>query len=81
MPDTAKLFMNGRSQAVRLPRDYRFDCAEVYIWRDAETGQVIISEKPASWDGFFKLRNEINVPDNFLLDRDDSLPQEREPLE
>lgn len=81
MPDTAKLFMNGRSQAVRLPRDYRFDCAEVYIRRDPDTGDVIISEKPASWDGFFKLRAETEVPDDFLMERDDSLPQERDPLE
>ncbi len=29
--DSAKLFCNGRSQAVRLPRDYRFDGEELYI--------------------------------------------------
>ena len=28
---TAKIFMNGRSQAVRLPKEYRFDTDEVYI--------------------------------------------------
>lgn len=80
MPDTAKLFMNGRSQAVRLPRDYRFDCAEVYIRKDPESGDVIISEKPASWDAFFQLRAETDVPDDFMLERDDSPPQERDPL-
>lgn len=80
MPDTAKLFMNGRSQAVRLPREYRFDCSEVYIRKDPDSGDVIISEKPASWDGFFELLNATDVPEDFLVDRDDSPPQERDPL-
>jgi len=80
MPETAKLFMNGRSQAVRLPREYRFDCSEVYIRRDPANGDVIISKKPESWDGFFDLLAETDVPDDFLLDRDDSPPQDREPL-
>jgi len=80
MPDTAKLFMNGRSQAVRLPRDYRFECTEVYIRKDPVSGDVIISEKPASWDGFFELLDEVDIPDDFLMDRDESAPQERDPL-
>ena len=80
MPDTAKIFMIGRSQAVRLPRDYRFDCSEVFIRRDPESGDVIISEKLASWDGFFELLTKTDVPDDFLMDRDDSPPQNRDPL-
>lgn len=43
---TAKLFMNGRSQAVRLPFAYRFDGEEVYIRKDTTTGDVILSKKP-----------------------------------
>ena len=81
MSDTAKLFMNGRSQAVRLPRDYRFDCTEVYIRKDPDSGDVIISEKPATWDGFFKLRAQTDIPDDFMLERDESVPQKRGPLE
>jgi antitoxin VapB len=77
MGQTAKLFMNGRSQAVRLPRDYRFDCSEVYIRKDPDTGDVIISAKPSSWDEFFRLRDRTDVPDDFMLDRDDQPPQER----
>ncbi|MEE9320091.1 MAG: type II toxin-antitoxin system VapB family antitoxin [Granulosicoccus sp.] len=80
MPSTAKLFMNGRSQAVRLPRDFRFDCEEVYIRKDPVTGDVIISKKPHTWDSFFKLLDEADVPDDFLLDRDNSPPQDRDPL-
>jgi antitoxin VapB len=77
MGQTAKLFMNGRSQAVRLPRDYRFDCSEVYIRKDPDTGDVIISAKPSSWEEFFRLRDRTDVPDDFMLDRDDQPPQER----
>ena len=43
MADTAKIFISGRSQAVRLPKDYRFNGTEVYIKK--EKGKVILSEK------------------------------------
>jgi antitoxin VapB len=33
---TAKIFMNGRSQAVRLPKEYRFDTDEVYISKQGQ---------------------------------------------
>ena len=77
MKHTAKLFMNGRSQAVRLPVSYRFDCDEVYIRKDPETGDVIISKKPGSWDDFFKMMQEIEIPEDFMLERDNETPQER----
>ena len=40
-PETAKLFMNGRSQAVRLPSEFRFQGKEVFIRRDQATGDVV----------------------------------------
>ena len=43
--DTAKVFMTGRSQAVRLPKAYRFDTAEVSIERQAD-GAVLLRAKP-----------------------------------
>jgi antitoxin VapB len=46
----AKLFKTGGSQAVRLPADFRFDCDEVDIRRDPETGDVVLSRTIASWD-------------------------------
>lgn len=78
MAQVAKLFMNGRSQAVRLPASYRFDCDEVYIRRDPETGDVVISKKPESWDDFFALREQLDVPEDFMAERDNNTPQERE---
>ena len=47
----AKLFMNGRSQAVRLPAECRFDADEVTIQKLGDT--VIISPKTNRWDEFF----------------------------
>ena len=66
MSQVAKLFTNGRSQAVRLPAAYRFDTKEVFIRQDAQTGDVILSRKPASWDGFFAALKDADVPADFL---------------
>ena len=77
MARTAKLFRNGRSQALRLPAEYRFEGSEVYIRRDAETGDIIISPRPESWQEFFDLADGIGVPDEFLQERNDAPPQKR----
>ena len=78
MRRTAKLFMNGRSQAVRLPVNYRFDCDEVYIRKDPETGDVIISRKPGSWDDYFEMIANIEIPDGFMAERNNEDPPERD---
>ena len=78
MQRTAKLFRNGRSQAVRLPADFRFEGSEVFIRKDSDTGNVILSRRPhSSWKSFFKLRDQIGVPDDFMSERGDGPPQER----
>jgi antitoxin VapB len=77
MPRTAKLFLNGRSQAVRLPAEFRFEGSEVFIRQDQATGDVVLSRRPESWDSFFALRKEANVPDEFMADRRDEAPQKR----
>lgn len=63
---TAKLFMNGRSQAVRLPAAFRFDGDQVFIRRDPETGDVILSSKPNGWDSFFDALTGTDIPKGFL---------------
>jgi antitoxin VapB len=55
VPYIAKLFRNGRSQAVRLPAPFRFEGDEVFIRRDETTGDVILSRKPQGWEAFFAL--------------------------
>ena len=79
---TAKLFQNGRSQAVRLPAEFRFPGTEVFVRRDERTGDVILSKQPSwlSWDEYFRERQPQNVPDDFLSDRGDALPEDRELL-
>jgi antitoxin VapB len=66
MSQIAKLFTNGRSQAVRLPAAYRFNAKEVFIHQNPETGDVILSRKPSSWDEFFALVQGGGIPDDFL---------------
>jgi len=60
--------MNGRSQAVRLPKEYRFNCAEVLVRKQGN--EVIISPKKITWDDFFDLPSAFD--DDFLQDREDS---------
>jgi antitoxin VapB len=82
MSQIAKLFTNGRSQAVRLPAAYRFDTKEVFIRQDPESGDVILSRKPADWEGFFAAIRSGAVPADFLgaAERDHGL-QDRDPFD
>jgi len=73
---TAKLFRNGRSQAVRLPSDFRFEGSAVFIRQDPVTGDVILSRRPESWESFFQL-TQSSVPEDFMADRCDTAPQKR----
>jgi antitoxin VapB len=70
MTSTAKIFTTGRSQAVRLPLEFRFDCSEVYIRRDPATGDVVLSRRPDAWDGFFALYQSTEVPADFMSEAD-----------
>ncbi len=74
MVKTARVFMNGRSQAVRLPVEFRFNCPEVFIEKQGEA--VILRPKPPGWDDFFARTPQ--VPDDFLANRNDEPPQDRE---
>jgi antitoxin VapB len=78
VPETriAKLFKNGASQAVRLPAEFRFDGSEVYATRDERTGDVVLSVHPGAsvWGEFFALRDQTEMPDDFMADRPMNLP-------
>jgi antitoxin VapB len=80
MPRTAKLFRNGRSQAVRLPSGFRFEGSEVFIRQDPASGDVILSRRPESWGSFFQLAQMASVPEDFMADRADTTPQKRDLL-
>ncbi len=68
-----KLFKNGRSQAVRLPREYRFKGTEVYI-KKTSSGVLLFEKDP--WDLFEEGLAEIS-PD-FLAERNQPAIQQRE---
>ena len=82
MSKVAKLFTNGRSQAVRLPAAYRFDTKEVFIHQDTETGDVILSRKPLTWDDFFSALKGADAPTDFLAKKERNQgTQDRDPFE
>jgi antitoxin VapB len=86
MSQTAKLFVNGRSQAVRLPAAYRFDTHEVFIRKDPVTGDVILSRRPDDWNGFLAATKNVQVPEDFLstaerLTHGHTDTQERDPFD
>jgi len=69
MPMTAKLFRNGASQAVRLPKEFRFDGDEVCIKRIGSA--VLLFPKDGAWD---LMAAAVGQAD------DDFLPQRNQPI-
>jgi antitoxin VapB len=77
MQKTAKLFMNNRSQAVRLPKEFQFAAKEVYIRKVGD--EIILSPRPGSMAEYFA--NRIPVSDEFVKvieDLEDLPVEERE---
>jgi antitoxin VapB len=66
--DTARLFTSGGSQAVRLPKAYRFEGSEVLIWRDGD--RVVLQPLPkrvrtqADLDAMWARIAELDDPDD-----------------
>ena len=72
---TAKDFITVRSQAIRLPKEFRFEGKEVEIFRRGD--EVILREKPVTADYLFKVLAQM--PEDFYVEeRVDEPPQERE---
>jgi antitoxin VapB len=70
---TAKVFQNGRSQAIRLPKEFRVDTDEVYLKKTAE-GFLVIPRDP--WGVFFEGVAELS--EDFMVDgRQQPEPQSR----
>ena len=74
--DTAKLFRNGRSQAVRLPRDYRFEGTEVYIKKVGNA--VVLLPLGEFWQPLVESLGMFT--DDFMDRREQGENQEREDL-
>lgn len=76
---TAKLFVNGSSQAVRLPKEYRFVGTEVYAQKIGDTVMLVPKEKV--WETFLEGINSFT--DDYIQimeSRSDDVPDEREIL-
>jgi antitoxin VapB len=71
---TAKVFMTGRSQAIRIPKEYRFSCDEVLIEREGE--RVILTPRAKSWHEYFARASRFS--DDYPDDIEDRPPPERE---
>ncbi len=74
---TAKLFKNGRSQAVRLPREYRFSGDEIYIKQYGDI--VILIPKKSPWKSLMESLDEFT--EDYMEDRNQPAAQKRESLE
>lgn len=72
--ETAKIFENGRSQAVRLPKQFRFNDSDVYIKKIDDV--VMLIPKDKVWKTFRESFNKFS--DDLTFEKDSGLPQERD---
>ncbi|MFP3042119.1 AbrB/MazE/SpoVT family DNA-binding domain-containing protein [Treponema primitia] len=75
---TAKVFMNGRSQAIRLPKEFRVNTSEVYITREKD--RIILRPKLERFSSKKEMREFFDVIHclDFELDRSNEPPKQRE---
>jgi antitoxin VapB len=74
MPKTAKIFMNNRSQAVRIPKEFQFSTKEVYIRKEGD--EVILSPRPKDWSSYFAAN--VVASKDFMEGVEDLPPEERD---
>jgi antitoxin VapB len=73
MQRTAKIFMNNRSQAVRLPKEFQFATSEFFIRKQGD--EVILSARPEDWSAY--LTSGPVASDEFMDGVDDLPVQDR----
>ncbi len=72
----AKLFRNGKNQAVRLPKEFEIQAEEVIIQKKGNN--LILIPKPSTWDNYFS--SATRLQDEFPEDIDDLPLETREKL-
>lgn len=77
--EKAKVFMSGRSQAVRIPAEFRFTSNEVFIRRDPKNGDLILSQAPSGLQEIFDAFDRLGLPKDIFstAERDQQPPQDR----
>jgi antitoxin VapB len=73
MQRTARIFMNNRSQAVRLPKEFQFATTDVFIRKQGD--EVILSARPQDWSAY--LASEAVASEEFMVGIEDQPVQER----
>ena len=73
---TAKLFQNGQSQAVRLPKEFRFEGNDVFI-KKMGNAAILIPTKNV-WESLFNSLHKFS--DDFMSDREQPEHQTREDI-
>lgn len=82
MPRTAKIFQSGNSQAVRLPKDFRFDVSEVEISRDGDAVILRPVQTREPWAGLKQIWALGGMSDDFMPNgREQPEMQERPELD
>lgn len=71
---TARLFTNGASQAVRLPKEFRMPGSEVRIWKEGE--RVVMEPLDDGWDAWWQALKAF--PKDFMIERNQPPMQERD---
>ena len=71
----ARVFQSGNSQAVRLPKEFRFTVAQVEIFRNGN--DIVLRDRPVNATAIFDTLATL-PPDFMAQGRDDTLPQVRE---
>lgn len=84
MPATAKVFSTGNSQAVRLPKAFRVDVAEMWITKNEVTGEIILKPKDEdrrqrNLQKLFKMIEDAPFTEDFIPERAIAAP--RNPFE
>ncbi len=72
----ARVFKNGRSQAVRIPKEFRFETDEVYIKKEGD--KVILMPVKKSWSSLLESLDKFS--DDFMTERKQLNIQKRESL-
>ena len=72
--DIAKIFKNGRSQAVRLPKKFRFEGSDVYVKKFEDI--ILLIPKDSKWNTLEKSLNYFS--DDFLKERNQPQIQDRD---
>lgn len=75
---TAKVFENGRSQAVRIPKEYRFDCDEVLVARKGRS--LILTPRPRRLSEYFNNPNFRRLSADFPTNLPDPPAEDLDPL-